>query len=120
MNSRELLKECVRIAKENPERKADCVYVKEGEPCCLVGRALVSLGTSIHDLSAIDMGLIPGLSAWPENPDNFKAVGLDYCAEGEPFFEAVCALQEYQDQEHSWGDALERVAEGTELNLEEL
>lgn len=43
-----------KLAREFPDRKAECTYVRDGEPMCIFGHALHRLGVSTFELAEYD------------------------------------------------------------------
>lgn len=95
-----LVAEVIRIAKESPDRVYGgryCAYVLDGEPSCLVGRALWNLG--LIDAS------IEGTERNGETIDYVADVlELDITQEQSDYLYRV---QERQDNNWTWGDAID-------------
>jgi hypothetical protein len=104
----------------NPENGASsCVYVRDGEPSCLVGQVLARAGVSIEDLAKMDEGT-------PDSGTEEEPVGD---GDGESAFEVLYEngalppyltvtddaagilthVQSRQDQGTPWGQALASV-----------
>jgi hypothetical protein len=81
-----------------------CDYVRDGQPSCLIGRALARLGMSVEELKTFDANDLPN----PTNIRNPSAAGIMYSL---GFSERVTAAadvaQGLQDSCRTWGRALE-------------
>lgn len=79
-----------------------CFYVSRGEPACIVGRALHSIGVPIETLSAMDVGM-DGTITHPGTVEVLKDAG---------FLPTTAALavmrraQAVQDAGGTWGEAM--------------
>lgn len=59
IETRELIKEVVRLAHKFPDRQGECKYVDKGKPSCILGHALHNKGVSVKDLeSANEAGIL--------------------------------------------------------------
>lgn len=79
---------------------AGCSYVYEGQPDCLVGRALHKLGVSIETLEAMD----EDFGAFYSVVSTHLPEELDITAEA---WRVLSLAQECQDRGHTWGVALD-------------
>lgn len=89
-----------RLCKASPDFRYDgdpCMYVKDGEPSCLVGQVLHELGVPIERLEACDNSAFPGIlslirAGW------FTATPRQH--------ELLGAVQNFQDAGDPWGQCL--------------
>lgn len=88
-----------------PNQGLTCVYVADGRPSCLVGRALFRLGVSIETLHWLDREF-GGFYCRDLNDELPEKIPMDESAAI-----AFARAQERQDARCSWGEAL-RAAKG--------
>ena len=82
--------------------KTRCVYVRDGQASCLIGRVLHRLGADIEELAELDRSLSNGASyAIPE-----VVYGIS-----RRLLLAASTAQAFQDRGCEWGEALERFHE---------
>lgn len=87
-----------------------CVYTHEGEPSCLVGQVMARAGLDPMDLETL-------LKSSCREGDYFYTINTFLASEGifeadEEAEEFLGALQKYQDEGASWGEALRWVRDG--------
>lgn len=94
----ELVKEIRRLAKENPDKKAECQYVYEEDltPCCIVGHAL-------YNLELVAVGELE-----KQNEDRFDQTswGCDFSGTTDEQH-WISEVQENQDNGATWAQAVE-------------
>lgn len=79
-----------------------CFYVSRGEPACIVGRALHSLGVPIETLSAMDVGM-DGTITHPDTVQVLRDAGF---LPTESALVVMRTAQMEQDAGSSWGEAM--------------
>lgn len=87
---------------------AICTYVRDGQPSCIVGHALASLGVPVE--------ILAGLDAPPGGTGAYRALTglakdrvIEYRAEDWEFITGfLLEAQIHQDGGDSWGDALDK------------
>lgn len=91
------------VSDGNENKKADCVYVVDGKPECIVAQALIDLGASVDLLLVLGTKAFYGESA-SEIQADCRAYGVEFIDESYQIFSAA---QEEQDGYQTWGEALE-------------
>lgn len=79
-----------------------CVYVRNGEPDCLIGRAAHLAGMSIDELSAFDREVEDSGAEYVFEPYGFTTIELAW----------LKRVQQLQDKGFMWGEAVRMADEG--------
>lgn len=91
-----------------------CVYVKDGQPDCIVGRYLASVGVPLERLSYADREAVSG---------GMGALGLVSNLRNEKILAAdhesaliLSRIQRFQDEGIAWGEAFDRATVSVLVN----
>ena len=93
----DLIEDVKELAREHPDKTAECVYFLEGEPCCIVGHALAKRGITAKDAIEGDYNYGVAVTALPDYgviEDDFRALVR------------LSEVQDLQDYGKPWGEAI--------------
>jgi hypothetical protein len=84
---------------------AECKYVKDGAPSCLIGQALSAFGVPVETLEDLDGFEESGSIDSDEVDEKLSEAGFQLAGMADGIF---ATAQRAQDQGKTWGDALAR------------
>ncbi|AGY47121.1 hypothetical protein CN1A_12 [Clavibacter phage CN1A] len=94
-----------------------CSYAKDGAPSCIVGHVLVDLGVPVEELTDSGLGEVSEL--FNDNDPYYVEIVSRVTATG-PALEVLSKAQAVQDQQGTWGDALDSARRLQERRLQHI
>ncbi|AMS01879.1 hypothetical protein SEA_SASSAY_75 [Mycobacterium phage Sassay] len=104
----QLAEEVKRLAAEYPDKRADCIYFRDGQPCCIIGHALAKFGYTEEDAWA------GGWNVGVDVSDLAFAYGVIQAIGGGEEWDVMRTLGEVQDAQDSgktWATAVKALSE---------